>query len=485
MIYTEGKKTRSYIIAILTVVLLVVFTSIVFLIIYGRKITTSGDIVELGIIRLTTIPEDVNVYINGVNFSKSGNIVQNVPLGEIKVTLEKEGFKNWSKNVIIEKGRVEEIFAQLFPEELKLEQLSELNISKIAFDKTGDNAYFLTLNSEIPLEKGLWKLKLNRGILDFNRDTKPEKVAEFTDELANNLIAEDYKIEVSPDSNKLFVNIPNLKQLLIFDLNSANTPLNFVEVAGFYPIQTTWFDNSNVLLVEESDILFTYNLSNNKKEIIFYTPNVNTQYCKTGENVYFINPIDNKFYEFNSGTEEIIFPLLDNKEIILSAEDKLKCAEDEKVVVISQNNANIYFNLEENFIQKVSEKAEVVDISANGRNLLLNNDGNFTAVTFEVSNNLINSRSVNISNLENILSLEYSYSSTALVKIEKTIEENLFDLEIADSEGENTSEILISQNFLVDSTKLSEDNTYLYFALNNSLNTEQSNYNLYRIKLNE
>lgn len=333
MIYSES-KVRGYIVFFLIFSFLIVLTSFVFLLLNGKTISPSGQIENRGIVRINSVPENVEVYINGERASLTGKIIQNIELGEVDIRLEKEGFESWEKKVVVESGFVKDVFAQLFPENLNLQQISSLNIDKITYSEDANYAYFTVINSEINDEIGLWGISFESRFLDFNGSTEPEKIATFSATQINNLKNNAYFLNLSQNRDRVVLDIPAAQSLTSYDTNNSDTFDDLVEIIGFYPEKYTWFDGSRSLLIEDNNILYELNLSSMEKKLVALSnsasQDVDIIYCAKNNKLYYVDPFSSNLFKFENGRPEMIGDISEFRKKTITS---LNCSPDNSEIV--------------------------------------------------------------------------------------------------------------------------------------------------------
>jgi hypothetical protein len=473
---------------VLTTLIITFFSALtLFLIFYiqGKTINDKGEIVETGVIRINSIPEDVKVFIDGEEVSKRGDIVRSIKFGEREISIEKEDFTVWTKNILVNTTEVKEIYVQLYPIESKFTQLSDLNIDKIVYSNDMDYAFFTVITSELSSEIGLWKYKLNNNLLDLNREQKPEKLASFTEPEIEDLKSNDYSILISRDKDKVIINSISNFLNKVYETQEFNTGKDLSKIIGFNPKSVKWLQSSKSLLINDENVLYEFFLEDNKKYLVNYYPETtNVPFCITQDSVYYFDATKDQIFLYRNSESTAI-----NLNTTLDNIITLHCSNDNKDKIIIETLEGFkYVNLEENFIDDVDGSISIINISNDG-NSVLYKDGEqiysynveltTTETKFISKKTLIEKPDIDIINFSNTSrNLIISYKSTELQEQK---------LEIADRDGFNEYNLIENDSYYLDSIAIKNDSKELYIVLNNSIGDQNAsdNFNLYKIVLEE
>ena len=111
---------RSLRVALLFVSLLLFFIITPFVVLYAigyRLSTGEARAVPVGVLLLETLPRRADVYIENNFIGRTPRAIPNVPPGSVKVSLRKDGFVSWEKNVPVVATKTSEFrHIRLFPQ---------------------------------------------------------------------------------------------------------------------------------------------------------------------------------------------------------------------------------------------------------------------------------------------------------------------------------------------------------------------------------
>lgn len=379
------KKITNYLIVVLVAMFFVTATIIAIIVTEGGKITKDG-IVETGSIRLSIQPNNRNtvVYLNDKLVKPENNVINNIVPGEHVVRIESAQFHIWEKQVFVRPSLVTNLEARLFPLEPELNQITQTNIDKVFFSEDGNYAYYLVTDSELSAsQKGLWLIRLDDQEIFFRRGFSPDKVAEFTDPVFELLNSED--VEVLPDNNnnKLLIVSATHQKTFVFDPKQTNPLQRIIDISskvGFQPNNVSWFNNNNSLIISNNDILLEFNLVNEEKTLISYSPESQPIYVGNGSVLFFYQPVGKKLFTYqNKLLKEQTFigvVLPDNV-------SGMAISADAKSLVLSSESNHYYLDLELSQLKLLHSNSEIIDFSFDGSTAIFNENGQIVTVTIE------------------------------------------------------------------------------------------------------
>lgn len=496
MIYTQENRAVSFIIGIIATLFFSSILAIFIIIIQGKQFTSDQGIVQTGVIRLNTVPNDVDVLVNDKPASKNGNVIANLALGINKITLSKIGYSLWEKDIDVKPDKVNDIFVQLFPDELNLEQFTSLNIDRIYLNNDLSKAIFTVTNSEIEREIGLWNLSLNRSIINISGENKPEKISFFTPEFLNLLKNNDY-------------NIHNSNEHIAFEV--------FVEEKTEYYIQTTGTEIINVrellgaqidslilkdnfIIAKKDGLIFSYSIQNKSKTIIALVDrDKSVDYCISENRIFFGN-VDENIIGFTniSGNGMGEFATL-------APIKKLICSENNNYINYISNESDLKFiKFDGGFEYQIASTSNIISTSRLGDRFILDSADGVERSIMKITNlNEIGNTvkpEIKKSEVSKDGKVYFTDSGNNIVSEISIVDESNPVLNnsyiISDSDGMNPKNILenevIGGNSIL---RLAQDGRYLFIVLDSSLikgdlsleegQSPTPNFNLYRIGLVE
>lgn len=471
----RGNKLKTNIFASFVIAFLVISSVFFILRSQGTQIKNNGTLVRTSVIRVTSVPSDVNAYIDGVKVDIKDKLIQNLEIGTVTLTLEKDGYSTWSKTVEVQSGVVTDVSAQLYPEELLSTQVATQPIDQIIYDANTNEVFYSVIDSELPSEIGIWKLKLEVGALDLDRNPKPQRFITFTNETLSQIKEFGYEISLSNDSESIMLHINELDLYRIIKIDSSE--ITFLDtLLGYTPDKVEWGSSFNELIITDGDFVTIFNLEENSKSVLSSNQDGTKSYCASKEDYFVINTDLNeverlKNHKFES-IEEI--PV---RSLNIDSNSKIFCTLDNDIFILSTIDGIFYIDSDKSLFTKVSSGGEVVSVSNDGSSFIFTSDNEFFAGSINLRNPselVVNKFRFEMT--EDIESIRYSNNSEKLI-IEKTSE-----YEIRDFDGKNPISLFDSEMFLTNSLEFLSDNGAAYIALDSAISGETNTYTLYKIE---
>lgn len=174
---------------------------------YGKGYRVTKDetgrniVAGTGLLVLTSTPDGARAYVDNELTTATDNTV-NLKPGKYTVTIEKDGYFAWEKEIEIINERVTETNALLFPKAPQLTNLTTTGATNPITDKERRIIAYNVASASSELN-GIYVMNLNRGILPIG-DARRQIVNDLVDNFS------DSKIEVSPDGLQILATIqPN------------------------------------------------------------------------------------------------------------------------------------------------------------------------------------------------------------------------------------------------------------------------------------
>lgn len=181
---------------VITTILVFAFITLgtVFAVIYARGYRfTLGNgrnfIAGTGLVVFSSKPDGARVSING-HLTTATNNTLNLAPGEYDVLIQKDGYFDWKKKIIVKKEVVAEANATLFPVAPKLESVTITGSVNPTIDTTGTLIAYTTISS-VPTKSGIYILDMNakpilslggltNQIIDNSTDNFPAAILTFS-----------------------------------------------------------------------------------------------------------------------------------------------------------------------------------------------------------------------------------------------------------------------------------------------------------------
>ena len=204
-------KFRSFLISFATV--FAILGASFAIIAYGRGYRLNinkGNVRSTGLISATSDPVGSQVYVNGLLKSATNNSFAINP-GWYQVTIAKEGYSPWQKQLRVQGEIVSRADAFLFSTNPSLSPLTTLGVANPILSPDGTKiAYIIPgahLENGLTKKSGLWVYELSEGPLGRNRD--PLQQATVTDSFD----IEKATLMWSPDSTQILADVRTVSRL--------------------------------------------------------------------------------------------------------------------------------------------------------------------------------------------------------------------------------------------------------------------------------
>lgn len=498
MIYTPENRTTTFIVGLLITLFFAVILTTFLILIQGKQITPDQGIIQTGVIRVNSVPSNVEIFINDKPANRNGNVVANLSLGINTVRLEKEGYSNWEKAVDVRPNGVNDVFAQLFPNEFNLNQVINKNIHKLFINQDMSKAVFTVLNSEISEEIGLWERQLSSSLLNFNNSNQDEKITTFDNEFINLISSSDYDIE---ESNGYYLFKIYSEKNAYYIYNKSDDLLEEISLFLGNSVDIIDLIGSN-LVIMKNNILYSYNINNASQTIISLQESDDKfKYCISGNKVFFTRNNKLNYFDLANNRNSVI---LTNDTVV-----NIYCSKNEKVINVVNDKGElvaIQYDLNQ-FIKVLPAQSflEIIQISNAGDKFLYKNNGEQMSVAKIINFERLtqNAQAEVITYL--IEDFDYKYvnfsdSSNNLVLVKSNVlnGQEINSFYISDIDGQNTNKVFESEALsLKFIPRLSQDGKRIFLIINSSIIDEESiseeaskdsvrpvdNINLYRIDL--
>lgn len=128
-------------------------------------------VAETGLLVVNSFPTGASVFIND-KLTTATNDTLNLPPGDYKVKIIKDGYIAWEKNLSLKKELVTQANARLFPAAPDLKALTFTGASNLVPSPDGEKIAYVIASASSSLKNGLWVLDLTNNALSFSKETK-------------------------------------------------------------------------------------------------------------------------------------------------------------------------------------------------------------------------------------------------------------------------------------------------------------------------
>lgn len=471
------KFTKSILRIILPLASLGIFliASIVVLIIsQGRRLEDDGNLIQTGIIRITSIPsESIKAYVNNEEVTLSDFRITGIVPGFVTLRLSKEGYTSWEKQVKVESGVVKDVFAQLYPNTVDFAKVTEQNIDKVFYSPDSQYIYYTILDNQAL--NGIWRIRLNRNLLDFSNRVQPTQLIKFSNEEIAELSDGDYSVEIAPNNNKLLLKINSNYILYNLAENNKRTLLN--TVLGGDIDNLRWFREDQSIIYSKGSYYFEYDFANQQISLIKFDGDNNIGI--SANNIYFVK--DNQIYIYTNKATSL-YKFNNKLQGLLPVKiDQIYTIQDNpNIFVISTDQILLYVDVQKEFIDVIDTTAQFYKALNNGRLILYSKgdelysyftEDNFASSSLDTFNYNLNTR---LSDFDNLI---FTPTGKNLLFFKDK------SVSVMDYDGLNSSKILKEFSFIDNKVLISANNTEIYALIEEKDSSGINVRNLYKFDL--
>ncbi|MEK7605609.1 MAG: PEGA domain-containing protein [Patescibacteria group bacterium] len=170
----EHESRGSIWISLLILVFLVMGTTLAILYAKGYRfnfLSGKPTVSKTGLLVTTSIPDGAAVFVNGALKTATNNTLDLAP-GQYTITISKDGYFSWKKNVEIQKELVTKANALLYPVAPKLESITVTGVQTPLIDPSHTKIAYLVA-SQSAAKNGIYVYDMNsRSVLSLQTATK-------------------------------------------------------------------------------------------------------------------------------------------------------------------------------------------------------------------------------------------------------------------------------------------------------------------------
>jgi len=242
---------------VLVAIALAMGTLILVLLSYGYDLDRkTGNVIQNGLVYISAQPGAADVYLNGVRQGKT-NTKLALPGGQYGITLEREGYRNWSRKFSLQGGSVERMdYPLLFPTKLASKDV-ELYSEMPSFASQSPDHHWLITQEPGQLVKF--------DLMDLTKDNTPTNLITLS---ANLLTASTdinqtwHLVDWAGDNRHLLLrhHFANRDEFIMVDRQTPANSFNINQLFGITPSQVALRD-------KRFDQLYIYDKANKSLQI--------------------------------------------------------------------------------------------------------------------------------------------------------------------------------------------------------------------------
>lgn len=236
----------------------------------GKRLTSDGKLVGVGIVQVDTTPDDSKISING-EFKKNGDTnIENLEPGKYTLLVEKDHYHPWQKEIEVQEGKITPLKVTLFPLNPSLTAATFDGVSKPVVSPDGQKIAFGVVAKG---KEGIYILNLAERQFFFS----PESLRQIADDSSTYTFSTS-TFSWSRDSQSVLAEVKNnqtgIVEPILLDQSTINSnPQKSSQTAE--ALKQTWAkqiadDKANKL---EDLGVEAQNLAKDAKELIFSKDN--------------------------------------------------------------------------------------------------------------------------------------------------------------------------------------------------------------------
>ena len=363
-----------------------VFSSVIFVALAGialfiarGNIITDQGLVETGSVRFNVNPSGTyQVFLNEQVQTIANNSVSNLTPGSYDLKIDKQGYTSWHQSIDIRAGLVTDVTVQLFPQDLKLEQLSKTNVDKVFFSPSHRYAYYAIINYPLGTQVGLWKQTLQQSNIPLIAE-QPLKITNLTDLIAKDINGGKFTIKPSLDDTRILLLTTTATYVL--DSSRYNEPATENKLDLSYPVdEINWLGSSSNLLIRSGNLLIDYDLNKKSSTIISYEADKTPIYSATNNSVTYL--LRGKLYKYTSGNNTAV--VLENVTLPENITTIQTGSSSDTDLILKDGTKLFYLNVTDSYLTELGAY-DLVTMSPNGRNLIVSDGQKLTSITIDIS----------------------------------------------------------------------------------------------------
>lgn len=245
MHHVDFKKRQKFYLRILSYSLItfltITTTAILLYAALGYRIGSSGHVVRSGLLLINSRPTTAEVYINGENKNDPTSSRFVLPAGKYSLGLKQDGYRAWSKTVLLEPSGVENLYYPiLVPTSLKSKPLTKLGKPDVVSQSPNRKLVFLYKNDSTANPQ---LIELDPATPNLSNLVLPEFALGATNSLDALKV-----IEWSQDSSHLLIEqtVDGAKRLLSVNVDSPEKTINITAKLGGVQLSDVHYAGADV-----------------------------------------------------------------------------------------------------------------------------------------------------------------------------------------------------------------------------------------------
>lgn len=223
----------------------------------------NNTIRKTGVLNVESTPSRADLYINDELIGRTPRTVASVDEGIARVTIKREGYRDWFKNVPIKAERSSPIYPYLLLSEPKKESQSEVkeNFVKGYTNRQGNYIFFITENNGTHT---VYRYDITRNFWDLTENPKSIYKIETG--------VKEIDLNISPDGRNAILTTKDSNEVESIQLLHTvrnGVVIEDIDLEGFSKDHTfTWSNDSKFIMLESETNIISFKVSDKTRYLL-------------------------------------------------------------------------------------------------------------------------------------------------------------------------------------------------------------------------
>jgi hypothetical protein len=247
MDFLDPQKQKKHAIRIwigygLMAVALILATIVLLYQAYGYRINREGEIIQNGLVFVSSQPTDAQIFANGEDLDKKTDTQFSIAAGQYAFELVREGYHTWKRGITVEGGSVQRFtYPFLFPADLRADSVKSYASASVLTTQSQDNRWLMVFTASNDFD--IYDLSKNPAASQ--QQSMPAEVLS-----ANSTTIKWEEVQWAGDNRHILLrrtfktdNGTNRSEYIMYDREKPAESKNLTNILGFNPSKLELFDN--------------------------------------------------------------------------------------------------------------------------------------------------------------------------------------------------------------------------------------------------
>jgi hypothetical protein len=258
----EKLEIRSLLISIFSTIFILAGSFSIYYLSKGYKLNISErEITKIGVLTVESEPSLATLYVEEKSVGRTPRS-RTLDTGTYNISLKKEGYREWKKEVDILEEKSTPVYPLLLLEELKKETLWESESILEKYWISENKEHFIYLQQDTNLTYSLWQYRVNTSLWSLNQN--PIQILE--------LETKEVELDISPNGQLAILTITEEEgeQYYLIELQKVTSfeDLQTLEIADLTEYEITWAKDNRHLILESSEDIISLDTIRNVRYLL-------------------------------------------------------------------------------------------------------------------------------------------------------------------------------------------------------------------------